>query len=168
MSAFREAFDARDAKDDNVRIVDGERVIEGRNIRQRRSDEPSLKRDLSTDLVALLNTINLGSATALDDLNYVKNSVLNFGLPDITHLTSEEVGVNAIRDQLIHALSTYEPRIIADTITVDKEVRTSEVDQRVQFTVSCEMFCMPVDVAVNFVAELEVSSGKVNLTRLPT
>jgi type VI secretion system protein ImpF len=168
MSAFREAFEARDAKDNLVRIVDGERVIEGRQSRQRRSDESVLKRDLSTDLVALLNTINLDSTVALDELDYVRDSVLNYGLPDITHLTSEEVGVNTIRDQLIHALTTYEPRIISETINVDKEIRTNEVDQRVQFNVSCAMFCMPVDIAVTFVAELEISSGKVNVTRLPT
>jgi type VI secretion system protein ImpF len=168
MSAFREAFEARDAKDNRVRIVDGERVIEGRHSRQRRSDEPALKRDLSIDLVALLNTINLNSAISLKDLDYVRDSILNYGLPDITHLTSEEVGVNGIRDQLIHALMTYEPRIISESINVDKEVKTNEVDQRVQFTVSCEMYCTPVDIALSFVAELEISSGKVNLTRLPT
>jgi len=168
MSAFREAFEARDAKENRVRIVDGERVIEGRHLRQRRSDEPALKRDLAIDLIALLNTISLESAMPLDEHGYVRDSVLNYGLPDVTHLTSEEVGVNGIRDQLVHALTTYEPRIISESIHVDKDVRTNDVDQRVQFTVSCEMFCMPVDVALSFVAELEISSGKVNLTRLPT
>jgi type VI secretion system protein ImpF len=167
MSAFREAFEAHDARDNAVRVVDGERVIEGRNSRQRRGDEPALKRDLSVDLVALLNTINLASTIPLDGLDYVRDSVLNYGLPDITHLTSEEVGVDGIRDQLAHVLTTFEPRLISETISVDKEIRTNEVDQRVQFTVAGEMFCTPVDVAVNFVAELEISSGKVNLTRLP-
>jgi type VI secretion system protein ImpF len=167
MSAFREAFEARDAKENPVRVVDGERVIEGRHARQRRSDELALKRDLATDLVALMNTVNLNSAISLDGLDYVRNSILNYGLPDISHLTSEERGVDAIRGQLANALAAYEPRIISDTISIDKQVRTNEVDQRVQFTVSCEMFCMPVDVGVNFTAELEVSSGKVNLTRLP-
>ena len=76
MSAFREAFEARDAKDNSVRIVDGERVIEGRHSRQRRGDEPALKRDLSIELVALLNTINLASAVELDELGYVRDSIL--------------------------------------------------------------------------------------------
>lgn len=74
MSAFREAFDARDAKENPVRVVDGERVIEGRNARQRRGDEFALKRDLSVDLVALMNTINLNSAQSLEGLDYVQFS----------------------------------------------------------------------------------------------
>jgi type VI secretion system protein ImpF len=167
MSAFREAFEARDAKESAVRIVDGERVIEGRNARQRRGDELALKRDLSIDLVSLMNTINLDSAQSLEGMDYVRDSILNYGLPDVTYLHSDEVRVEGIRDHLAHVLMTYEPRIIADTISIDKEIKTNDVDQRVQFSVSCEMFCTPVDVAVNFVAELEVSSGKVNLTRLP-
>jgi type VI secretion system protein ImpF len=167
MSAFREAFDARDARDMPVRVVDGERVIEGRGARQRRGDETALKRDLSLDLVSLMNTINLESADDLSRFSYVRNSVVNYGLPDITRLTSDEVGVDGIRDQIVRALTLYEPRIIADTITVDKDVKLDEADQRVRFSVSCEMFCAPADVAVDFVAELEISSGKVNLTRLP-
>jgi type VI secretion system protein ImpF len=167
MSAFREAFDARDAREMPVRAVDGEQVIQGRGARLRRGDEVSLKRDLSVDLVALMNTVNLASARDLDRHSYVRDSILNFGLPDITRLTSDEVGVDGIRDEIVRALVLYEPRIIADTIRVDKEVRTDEVDQRVRFSVSCEMTCTPADLAVDFIAELEISSGKVNLTRLP-
>jgi len=167
MSAFREAFEARDAREAPVRTVEGERVIQGRGTRQRRGDEVSLRRDLSVDLVALMNTINLDSALGLDQHSYVRDSILNYGLPDITRLSSDEVRVDGIRDEIVRALVLYEPRIIADTIRVDKEVRTEEADQRVRFSVSCEMACTPADIAVDFVAELEISSGKVNLTRLP-
>jgi type VI secretion system protein ImpF len=167
MSAFREAFEARDSSETPVRTVDGERVIEGRGNRLRRTDEIALKRDLSIDLIALLNTVNLSSAEPLDNHSYVRDSVLNFGLPDITRLSSDEIGVDGIRDEIIRALVLYEPRIISDTIRVEKELKFEEADQRVRFSVSCEMSCLPADLAVDFVAELEVSSGKVNLTRLP-
>jgi len=167
MSAFRDAFDARDARETPLRTVEGERLIQGRGARQRRGDEVSLKRDLSVDLVALMNTVNLGSAQGLEGHNYVRDSILNFGLPDITRLTSGDVGVDGIRDEIVRALVLYEPRIVADTIRVDKEVRSEEAEQRVRFSVSCEMTCTPADLAVDFVAELEISSGKVNLTRLP-
>jgi len=167
MAAFREAFDARDAKDRSVVIVDGERVIEGRQSRQRRGDETALKRDLSIDLVSLLNTIDLASVLDLESRDYVRRSVINFGLDDITHLTAEERGVDAVRDQIVRALTIFEPRINPETLHVEKEVLPDEVNQRVRFAVTCEMFFSPVDVAVDFVAELEISSGKVNLTRLP-
>ena len=167
MSAFREAFEARDARELNVVVVDGERVIEGRQSRQRRGDENALKRDLSIDLTALLNTIDLGSVIDLKQLSYVRKSVLNYGMNDVTHLTSQEVGVDAIRDQLAAVLKTHEPRINPDTLHIDKEIVADDVNQRVRFAVSGEMFFSPLDVAVEFVAELEINSGKMNITRLP-
>lgn len=167
MAAFRETFAARDAKDSAMTVVDGERVIEGRQSRQRRGDETALKRDLSIDLTCLLNTIDLGSSVDLSGLPEVRRSILNYGLPDVAHLTSQEVGIEKIRDQLVAALRNYEPRINPATLTVDKQVLTDDVNQRVRFAVTGEMFFSPLDVAVEFVAELEINSGKMNLTRLP-
>lgn len=167
MAAFRETFAARDARDSSVTVVDGERVIEGRQSRQRRGDETALKRDLSIDLTALLNTIDLASSIDLRGLPEVSRSILNYGMPDVTHLTSQEVGIDKIRDQLATALKIYEPRINPDTLHVDKQILTDDVNQRVRFAVSGEMFFSPLDVAVEFVAELEINSGKMNLTRLP-
>ena len=40
-----------------------------------------LKRDLAVDLLALANTIDLASAVDIADLDYVKRSIVNFGLP---------------------------------------------------------------------------------------
>ncbi len=168
MSAFRDAFEQRDAREHSAKVVDGERVIEGRQSQQRRGDEIALKRDLSIDLVNLLNTIDLGSVLDLKQMPYVGNSVLNYGLTDVTHLTSDEVGVDDIRDQLLTALRNHEPRINPESITVEKQVIRDDVNQKVRFAVAGEMFFSPVDVAVDFVAELEISSGKMALTRLPT
>ena len=168
MSAFRDAFELRDAKEHVSKLVDGERVIEGRKSRQRRGDETMLKRDLSIDLISLLNTIDLGSVVDLKEFPLVGKSILNFGMSDVTHLTSEEAGVNSIRDQLAFALQTYEPRLNPDSLEINKDVIRDDVNQRVRFTVSGEMFASPLDIAVEFVAELEVNSGKMNLTRLPT
>jgi type VI secretion system protein ImpF len=168
MSAFRDAFEHRDAKEHSAKIVDGERVIEGRQALQRRGDEVALKRDLSIDLVNLLNTIDFASVVDIRQLSYVNNSVLNYGLTDVTHLTSDEVGVNDIRDQLLRALKNHEPRINPESITVEKQILRDDINQKVRFAVAGEMFFSPVDVAVDFVAELEISSGKMALTRLPT
>ena len=42
-----------------------------------------------------------------------------------------------------------------------------EVNQRVRFVVSGELACRPLDIPIEFVAEVDVGSGKVQLTRLP-
>lgn len=166
MLAFREAAVARDARKRVVQTVGGERVVPGRHSSQRKGDEAALKRDLSLDLIALLNTVELGASVDLDGLDHVKKSILNYGLRDIGRLTSEERQVYLIRDDLRAALVQFEPRLNPETIQIERG-ETEDADQRIRFVVAVEMFCKPTDVSVDFVADLDVGSGKISLSRLP-
>lgn len=166
--AFRDAFSAGDARKRHEERVGGERVLSGRgSLKRRGADEALLKRNLAIDLLALVNTIDLGSAVELDELDYVSRSVLNFGLHDVAHLTSEEVGVDEIARNLSAALLQHEPRLNPETLEVAREDSFDDVNQRIRFTVRAEMACKPLDVPIEFVAEVDVSGGKVQLTRLP-
>ena len=168
MSAFREAFAVRDADKRIVQTVDGERVVPGRYSSQRRGDETSLRRDLSADLVALLNTVDLASTVDLTGLEQVRKSILNYGISDVGRLTSDEARVAQIKDDLRAALVQFEPRLNPASLQIERsEADDDDVNQRVRFEVSAEMFCKPTDVSIDFVAEIDVGSGKINLTRLP-
>ncbi|MCC6204001.1 MAG: GPW/gp25 family protein [Hyphomicrobiales bacterium] len=166
MSAFREAAAARDARKRMVQTVAGERIVPGRHSSQRKGDEASLKRDLSVDLVALLNTIELGASVDLDGLDNVRRSIINYGLRDIGRLTSEDRRVDQIKDDLRTALMQFEPRLNPETIQIERN-DSEDSDQRIRFFVAVEMFCKPTDVSVDFVADLDVGSGKISLSRLP-
>ena len=167
MHAFRSAFEAGDSRK-NVEIREGgERVLSGRRSQLRRgADETALRRDLVTDLINLLNTIDLGSTIELEGLDYVRRSIVNYGLYDVAHLTSEEHAVEGIGDDLAAAISYYEPRLIEDTLTIERDARFDDVEQKIRFIVSAEMHCAPLDVPVEFVADVDTSTGKVQLSRI--
>lgn len=167
MHAFRAAFEAGDSAK-NVEIRSGgERVLSGRRSAHRRgADEAGLRKDLVIDLLSLLNTVDLGSSVDLDGLDYVQKSIVNFGLYDIAHLTSEEMGVEQISQDLMAALAHYEPRLLEETLSVDRDIDFDDVNQKVRFIVSAEMHCAPLDVPVEFVADVDTSTGKVNLSKL--
>jgi type VI secretion system protein ImpF len=148
MSAFREAFAARDAKKRVIQTVGGERVVPGRHSTQRRGDELALRRDLSIDL------------------GYVRRSILNYGLNDVGRLTSEDAQIELIKDDLRTALTQFEPRLNPETILIERDEDVDE-GQRVRFTVAVEMFARPMDLSVDFIAEVDVGSGKISLSRLP-
>jgi type VI secretion system protein ImpF len=168
MFAFRDAFEKGDARTKLDMRVGGERVVSGRgSLRRRGADEALLKKDLALDLLSLVNTIDLSSVVDLEGLERVKQSVLNFGLQDVTRLTSEDDGVFSIGDNLITALRQHEPRLYQDSLTVDREGSFDDVEQRIRFNVAAEMSCRPFDVPVEFVAEVDVGAGKLQLTRLP-
>ncbi len=167
MYAFRSAFEAGDSAK-SVEIRDGgDRVLAGRRSAYRRgADETALRRDLVIDLVSLLNTIDLGSTVELDDLDYVQKSIVNYGLYDVAHLTSEDKAVGEIGKDLAAAIAHYEPRLRTETLAVERDTQFDDVDQKVRFLVSAEMVCAPLDVPVEFIADVDTSTGKISLTKL--
>jgi len=167
MHAFRSAFEAGDSRKTVEIRSGGERVLSGRRSAHRRgADETALRRDLVIDLLSLLNTVDFGSSIELDGLDYVQKSILNYGLYDISHLTSEEIGVEAISNDLAAAIAHYEPRLIRNTLSVERETDFDEIEQKVRFIVSAEMHCAPLDVPVEFVADVDTSTGKISLSKL--
>ena len=168
MFVFREAYAKKDATTAADVRVDGERVIAERSTISRRGTQESLlKADLSIDLAALVDTIDLASTADLEGLDYVKKSVLNYGLDDLVHITLGSEASKEIVDNLKNALLQHEPRLSAETLLVEEsDSRDDEVNQKVRFRVRGELICRPLDIPVEFVAELDKTSGKVIVPRL--
>lgn len=168
MFAFREAFEEGDARRRVEERVDGERVLAHRgSLRRRGAQEAVIRNNLSLDLLSLVNTIDLASAVDLAGLDAVKKSVLNFGLYDIAFLISEDEGVDRIASDLKSALLQHEPRLRSGTLMVERDEEFDAVGQKVRFTISAEMICRPLDVPLEFVAEIDVGAGKVQISKLP-
>lgn len=168
MYAFRGAHDARDAKKKlDLRDQSGERVLAGRRASPRSViTEALLRREVSRDLEVLMNTINLAASTDLHDHPEVRRSILNFGFPDVTHRSIDEVSVEDIRYEIEAALRAFEPRIASDTIEVVRDDAIRREELKIRFVVRADLTCDPVNVPVEFVADLEVDTGKIVINRL--
>lgn len=167
MYAFREAHKARDAKVDGTTYKDGQRVLTDRSAARRRgANEAQLKRNLEIDLVQLANTINMAACMDLDDLDHVRRSVLNYGVVDLSNLTSEDIRVQKIPQQLARALINNEPRFVPETMNVKLREEFDDVNQKLLFEINAEMACKPVDIPLEFVAEIDVGSGKMKFSNI--
>lgn len=166
MFAFRDAYEKQDAdKAEDVR-VDGERVISERNsIRRRGTEETLLRHDLTRDLSSLLDTTDLASATDIEEFEYVRKSILNFGIYDLTHVILNADATDEVMDNLRRALLQHEPRLQPESLLITRTDTSDDVGQRVRFSIRAEMMCKPLDIPVEFVAELDSSSGKVVVTQ---
>jgi type VI secretion system protein ImpF len=168
MYAFREAHKARDAKTDGREYKDGERVLSERAaMRRRGANEGQLKANLEVDLVQLANTINLDAALELEDYQYVRKSVLNYGVVDLSNKTSEDVKYSQLPKQLAEALLNCEPRFIPETLEITMNEEFDDVNQKLTFDIYAEMACKPVDIPMEFSAEIDVGSGKMKLSNMP-
>jgi type VI secretion system protein ImpF len=168
MYAFRSAYEARDAKKSHdLRDENGERIISSRRMAARTAiTEPMLRREVARDLDALVNTIALESSQDLEPFEHARRSILNFGLPDIAHRSIDEISVNDVGREIAAALMNFEPRLIRDTIKVKRDDPLDSEELRVRFVVRADLSCEPLNVPIEFVADVEVDTGKIVINRL--
>jgi type VI secretion system protein ImpF len=167
MHVFRAAHQAKDAtKKLDVRTEAGERVIAGRRLRARQAiTEPLLRREVARDLESLLNCVATESTLDLTDVPYARKSILNYGIPDIAHRTIDERAVDNIPDEIRQAILSYEPRLAAASIHIERDTSIDPAELKVRFIVRADLTCDPVHVPVEFVADV-VDTGKIMINRL--
>jgi type VI secretion system protein ImpF len=167
MHAFRAAYEAKDAtRKMDIRTESGDRVIAGRRLRPRQVvTEAVLRREVARDLNALLNTVAMESTVDMTDAPFVQKSILNFGLPDITSRTIEGSGMRKIPEEIRTAIFNYEPRLAAASLTIERDLSVDPAELKVRFVVRADLTCYPVQVPVEFVADI-IESGKIVVNRL--
>jgi type VI secretion system protein ImpF len=168
MYAFRAAHAARDAtKKIDLRDESGERVIAGRrSVARNPISESMLRREVARDVEALMNTIAFESAEDLSGFDHVRKSILNYGLPDIAHRTIDEAAVANVKGEIETALLNFEPRLARESIRARRDNSIEAAELKVRFHVKAELCCEPVNVPVEFVADLELESGSFQIHRL--
>jgi type VI secretion system protein ImpF len=168
MSAFRSAAADKDArKTIDLRDESGDRVLAGRRTVGRGAiTEAVLRRELAHDLGQLLNSLNLESSFDLGPCEHVRRSILNYGLPDVVHRTIDEVSVDSIVGEIARAIAHYEPRLVADSIRVERDAGVDAATLGVRFLVKADMVADPLNIPVEFVAEVQADSGKFAVARL--
>jgi type VI secretion system protein ImpF len=167
MHVFRTAHEAKDAR----RIIDqrneaGERIVAGRRLRARQViTETMLRREVSRDLDALLNTIALDASLDMEHAPHVRRSILNFGIPDIALRTIDENAVDQIPEEVRTAIRNFEPRIAPDSLQIARDKEVDPAELKIRFVIRGELVCHPLHVPVEFVADI-VESGKIVINRL--
>ena len=167
LQVFREAHFEHDARKGNAGVVAGESQVSNRS-QQRRDgiSEQQLRRHLEADLAALLNTIHLGSSVPLDDTPHVEKSIINYGFRDLSGISLSEIKrptmIAAIRQSLID----HEPRLVRESIEVKVGQAEGDSKQRLSISVAAELMGDPVDIPLDFDAEIDVGAGKLKMSKL--
>jgi type VI secretion system protein ImpF len=171
MWVFRSAAEARDAREKPKDKFDGEgqRLVASRGRTAASITEPILRREVWRDLDKLLNSVSLESS--LPELKAFANaraSIINYGLPDIAHRSIDELMANngAIEQQIATALKTYEPRLVASSIMVKRDDKADMAGLNVRYTINADLSCQPVDIPLEFTADIELGSGKFSIVKL--
>lgn len=162
LQTFRDSFEAGDARRAQIATDTGPRSLP----RRISLDETTLRRHLQTDLNALLNTIELGSAIDLEDVPHVQASIVNYGFRDLSSVSLAELTMPKIKQTLRDSLINHEPRLRRDSVEVKVITPEGDEHQRLFIEVSAELMGDPVDIPLDFDAEVDVSAGKLRMSKL--
>ncbi|HLH51345.1 MAG TPA: type VI secretion system baseplate subunit TssE [Roseiarcus sp.] len=168
MYAFRAAHEKKDAKTPlDLRDKGGERVIAARRVTSRSPiSEAGLRREVMADLLNLFNSTNFASAQDLSAAPEVRSSILNYGLPDLSWRTLDENGLSDVAREIQTALADFEPRLDRNSIRARRDETAREEELKLRFLVKADLVARPVNVPLEFVAEIELDSGKIKIDRL--
>ncbi|MEM7047783.1 MAG: type VI secretion system baseplate subunit TssE [Pseudomonadota bacterium] len=123
-----------------------------------------LRAGVIRDLGWLLNTSNLASCVDLDPYPAVIDSVLNFGIPDLAGRTASGVDVSEIEDLMLHAITTFEPRLIAETVKVRLQVSEGTMSiNTMRFDIEAELWAQPISQRIYLQTELDLELGSVRV-----
>ena len=124
-----------------------------RRQQSRRMDE--LRRQIERDLQALFETRHLSADTDLSAWPNVQQSVLNYGIADLSGTTGSSIDPRQLQRELLVAIKRYEPRLKPETLTVKCDVHeygTNDLLVRIEALFgpadALEMFSMGVSICL--------------------
>lgn len=134
--------------------------------REHRSESVfKLRQAVLRDLQWLMNTGNLESLVDLKNYPEVAESVLNFGMPNLSGQTISTVDIAAIERDIKRVIQLFEPRILKGTLRI-KAMRDGETAHRnaVAFQIEGTLWGKPMPEALFLRTEVDLELGEVKVT----
>lgn len=149
------------------RLIDNEPNVSQESRDKRVLSMKKLREAVVRDVGWLLNTTNYFPQEDLEQYTYVAQSVLNYGMPDLTGKAVPGLDLVQKERQLRQALWAFEPRLIRETLKV--KIKSSDKKMcRNAFTVELEgqLWAEPSPLQIYMKTEIDLESGEVQVVDL--
>ncbi len=123
----------------------------------------TLREGVLRDLAWLLNTTNLFSVSERYGLPHLANSVINFGMPDISGVSVSGMNLSDLERGIRQAIWDFEPRLIRGSVSV-KAVSDSESTNKIMFEIEGDMWAQPYPERLYLKTELDMDRATIRLT----
>ena len=115
------------------------------------------------DLAWLFNATAPGEGVDWDTAPHARASVLNYGLPALSGLSTSGLNLAQLQAQVKQAILDHEPRILADTLAVEVVVSNAQLDHHnlVGFRISGQLWAQPVPLELLLRTDIDLETGRV-------
>lgn len=167
MQVFRASYQAHDAKRTSASLGSEQGELSERaRMRREGVSEDEMRRLLQDDLASLMNTVRLDAATPLEDADHVARSIINYGFQDLSSIAAKDLNTPNVVASIRQSLIDHEPRLLPESIEVKVIRADGGTNQRLSLHVEAEMMGDPVDVPLNFDADVDLGAGKMTMSKL--
>ncbi|CAN7364694.1 type VI secretion system baseplate subunit TssE [Massilia sp. LjRoot122] len=122
-----------------------------------------LREGVLRDLAWLFNTTGLLSSLDAPRLPHLANSVLNYGVPDLSGNSIANLNPTRLERAIRQAIWDFEPRLIRSTVSVRALSATSGDHNKLMFEIEADMWAQPYPERLYLRTELDLERGAVTL-----
>lgn len=116
------------------------------------------------DLAWLLNAGHMEPLVDLEPYPAVRESVLNYGIPDLSGTAVADLDREEIERIIKNALLTYEPRILARSLRVRADVSADRMNQNaIVFEIEGQLWAQPMPTELFLKTEIDLETGQVEV-----
>ena len=126
----------------------------------------TLRDGVLRDLTWLLNTTNLTSLSSIDtgNLPHLANSVINFGVPDISGQATMSLNLSKLERGIRQAIWDFEPRLIRSTVKVKALTDGGNAaHNKLTFEIEADLWAQPYPERLYLKTEIDLERGTVKL-----
>jgi len=124
----------------------------------------TLRQSVLRDLGWLLNSTRLFSAAEATRYSQLCNSVINYGMPDISGLSLSGIDLPELERTIRQAIWDFEPRILRATLTVRAVAESSLSYNKITFEIEGDMWAQPYPERLYLRTELDMEGAAFRLT----
>lgn len=142
------------------RLTDLEPARRDESRHERVVSATQLRESVTRDIAALLNCTRAYDDDALHALPHVRNSVLNYGIPDLAGTALSTIDVGVLQAQIRTALLDFEPRLIGSTVQVTAAIDDTRMDNRsLNFRIEAQMWAQPIPLSLYLSTDVDLETG---------
>lgn len=124
-----------------------------------------LRAGVLRDLGWLLNTGHYEATESLEHYPYVRESVLNYGMPEISGATLGSVDAKVLEKSVRDAIARFEPRLNSKSLKVTVNVDTDQMSSTsVTLTIHGELWAKPTPIALYLKTDVDLETRSVEVT----
>lgn len=123
----------------------------------------TLRESVLRDLAWLLNATNLFSVSGDNKLPHLANSVINYGMPDISGLSVAGMNMADLERGIRQAIWDFEPRLIRASVAV-RAISSDSGNNKVMFEIEGDMWAQPYPERLYLKTELDLDRATIRLT----